>query len=986
MIDFIVIGILISIFVLCGSIAGLIAYFSTKKLQEHLNALNTQMIALKSTLKELKRDVFKNQFVKYNYEQKTESTPTPSQVFSQTHLNPVNPVADNVVKKAFTNTSPQPTIQQDSQVLEQLQASPMKTATDTPAIKTPPKVATITQSQPFKQKDFFDFEWLFTQRVMVFLAGIFFIFAAFFLIRYSLEHNLLTPAVRISLCICFGAILFTSGISLHFAHHRSIFYRIYTLALHNLKRITKAQPNVSTSHFSMANLTLQTITQTLIGSSLVVLFFSFYGGFKIYGFFGDFFTLITLSLIALIGLGLSVRFGVIIGIFGLLGGFATPILLSSGYYNAPFLFGYLGIFYIISMYCVLRYAQSKPQLIYLIMLANILMALFSLHFIIFYTMSKSDLFIAFLLCVGMFLSNILLLAKFHTLRESPVYNSFIAFSILSPVCFVVCLFGRDDMAITFSFVEYAFLAVLCVLTLLIPCMLKNLSSFVLHTPLIATFLSIVALFIKIDNAPFLPFCIIFMSFISVYLFIFKHKILYLWLQFMVVCGFSIMMDIHNKDVLYVYSVWFAMIIFVYSYIYKHINTEWAKAKSLDYLLLLYSVLCVIGALNLSNMPFVIWVSSGLILAYLGGQILKRNIAYFEYIFIALGILANVFSKEGLFYIDSVSVYSPNPNIFITLSALFGKTMHYHFSTLLLSLGSCAILLFILKNKSYAFHTCVNIILLSICCISAILIVQDLCSIHLFGHHLISYPLSTLCIGFLALIMGKYLSAINTLSIKAQQAYAFIVGFLCVKFYYDVVILGIFAYNPLIMLIPHWNLYDMALLLIGLIGCLLIAWHFQSIFTYFQTQDYMFKKDYKHIISAILYVNYSLIFALGLIVLLFGVAYGFYVYYFVGDFIHIPDSTINWDFWLMFPLQNYTYSVTLVLSGVILLYFYIKKHIKIFRIYSLLLFILATSKVFLLDTSSFGGIAKIVLFIFMGIVFLLLSYIYSRYIGKEQTKA
>lgn len=98
-IDFIVIGILISIFVLCGSIAGLIAYFSTKRLQEHLNALNTQMIALKSTLKELKRDVFKNQFVKYNYEQKTESTPTPSQVFSQTHLNPVNPVADNVVKK-----------------------------------------------------------------------------------------------------------------------------------------------------------------------------------------------------------------------------------------------------------------------------------------------------------------------------------------------------------------------------------------------------------------------------------------------------------------------------------------------------------------------------------------------------------------------------------------------------------------------------------------------------------------------------------------------------------------------------------------------------------------------------------------------------------------------------------------------------------------------------------------------------------------------
>lgn len=654
-IDFIVIGILISIFVLCGSIAGLIAYFSTKKLQAHLIALNAQITTLKAALKQAQQG-------ETSLKQSTDK---------------------NIISQSLSHHTPQTHILQEAQT-----ATYAHSQSTTKIPKDTLKPTQILQSQPFKQKDFFDFEWLFTQRVMVFLAGIFFIFAAFFLIRYSLEHNLLTPVVRISLYICFGAILFTSGISLHFAHHRSIFYRIYTLALHNLKRITKAQPNVSTSYFSMANLTLQTITQTLIGSSLVVLFFSFYGGFKIYGFFGDFFTLITLSLIALIGLGLSVRFGVIIGIFGLLGGFATPILLSSGYYNAPFLFGYLGIFYIISMYCVLRYAQSKPQLIYLIVLANILMALFSLHFIIFYTMSKSDLFIAFLLCVGMFLSNILLLAKFHTLRESPVYNNFIAFSILSPVCFVVCLFGRDDMAITFSFVEYAFLAVLCVLTLLIPCMLKNLGSFVLHTPLIATFLSVVALFIKIDNAPFLPFCIIFMSFISVYLFIFKHKILYLWLQFMVVCGFSIMMDIHNKDVLYVYSVWFAMIIFAYSYIYKHINTEWAKAKSLDYLLLFYSILCVIGALNLSNMPFVIWVSSGLILAYLGGQILKRNIAYFEYIFITLGILANVFSKEGLFYIDSVSIYSPNPNIFITLSALFGKTMHYHFSTLLLSWLLC----------------------------------------------------------------------------------------------------------------------------------------------------------------------------------------------------------------------------------------------------------------------------------------------------------
>ncbi|MCX2682954.1 DUF2339 domain-containing protein [Campylobacter sp. MIT 21-1685] len=113
------------------------------------------------------------------------------------------------------------------------------------------------------------------------------------------------------------------------------------------------------------------------------------------------------------------------------------------------------------------------------------------------------------------------------------------------------------------------------------------------------------------------------------------------------------------------------------------------------------------------------------------------------------------------------------------------------------------------------------------------------------------------------------------------------------------------------------------------------------------------------------------------------AYGFYFY----EILTQPNDTdLNWHFWHRSALQDYTYSVALVLCGVILLYFCIKKNMNIFRIYSLLLFILAALKVFLLDTSSFGGIAKIVLFIFMGIIFLALSYIYSRYMGKEETKA
>ncbi|MCX2682953.1 DUF2339 domain-containing protein [Campylobacter sp. MIT 21-1685] len=820
---FILLFILLSILVVCGSIAGLIAYFSTKRLQEHLNTLDTQIIALKFALnKDKQSEVLQK---KNQISENGESAPIP-QVFSQSSIHLSNPTT----KPSHTQENSKSALGEDS--------NPKATS----------KTMQSTQSQALKQKDFFDFEWLFTQKVMVFLAGIFFIFAASFLIRYSLEHNLLTPVVHISLCIGFGGILFVSGISLHFAHHRSIFYRIYNLCTLYFKRIAKIQPsiplNTSTLNSSTTK-TLQTIAQTLVGSALVVLFFSFYGGFKVYGFFGDFFTLVVLSLIALVGLVLSVRLGIVIGIFGLLGGFATPLLLSSGAYNAIFVFSYLGMFYAISLYCALRYASSQVQILYLITLANALMFLYMCHFLMFFAFINSAPLIFFILCGGMFISNIILLAKFSLPKDSYLFLVFVGFSALCPLLFIFFLINREDMGVALNWLEYAFLAALCILSLLVPCirsLQKQLSLFALHLPLIASFAFVVLLFCLMrEHTPFVIFSIMFFGAISAYLLLSKAKIMYLWLQFMAVCGFSIMMYANGKDTLYVYCVWFAMGIFAYSYVCKYISAQWTKAKNLDYLLLLYSILCAIGAVHLSGMPFVIWVFSGLIFAYLGGQILKRNIAYFEYIFITLGILANIFSSEGLLFIEwlRIPLTEYSPHIFNTLLALLGVIgTYYNLNILLLSLGSCSVLLFILRHKTYAFHTLVNITLLSICCISVILMIQKLTSINLFrGNHHIPYPLSTLCIGFLALIMGKYVYVINTLSTKVQSAYVFVLSFLGVKFYYDVIIFGIFAYNPLMMFLPHWNLYDITLFLVGLIACLLVAWYFQSILRYFQNSTY-----------------------------------------------------------------------------------------------------------------------------------------------------
>ncbi|WP_374110063.1 DUF2339 domain-containing protein [uncultured Helicobacter sp.] len=61
---------------------------------------------------------------------------------------------------------------------------------------------------------------------------------------------------------------------------------------------------------------------------------------------------------------------------------------------------------------------------------------------------------------------------------------------------------------------------------------------------------------------------------------------------------------------------------------------------------------------------------------------------------------------------------------------------------------------------------------------------------------------------------------------------------------------------------------------------------------------------------------------------------------------------------------------------------IPKAFDVCRFYSLALFIIAAFKVFFIDTSSFGSLSKIGLFVFIGIVFLGISYVYSRFVFKK----
>ena len=194
----------------------------------------------------------------------------------------------------------------------------------------------------------------FTQNSLALLGGIFFILAAFFLVNYSINHSLITPQVRIGLSLAFGVLLLACGLL-------STLYQ-HTLA-RKFQRLSHKSPSI--------------IAQTCIGAGLVVEFLAVYGGYYFYRFFGLTGAFALLAFIAVFALVLTLRYGVVIGIFGVLGSFSTPVLLASGAYHATMLFVYVLVCYFFALSIAIR---SRQFAIFLI--ANVFVLGYMLDFVL----------------------------------------------------------------------------------------------------------------------------------------------------------------------------------------------------------------------------------------------------------------------------------------------------------------------------------------------------------------------------------------------------------------------------------------------------------------------------------------------------------------------------------------------------------------------------------------------------------------------------
>lgn len=141
--------------------------------------------------------------------------------------------------------------------------------------------------------------WLLRIGVVILVTGI-----GFFL-KYSIDIGLLGEKARVALTLLFGAALVAGGI----------------------RPLGGAY---------------QLLGQGLIGAGIATLYFAAFAGFGFYHLFGMYEAFALMAVITVCAGGLAVRFdSMLVAVFGLIGGYTTPILLSTGVVNFVGLFSYL---------------------------------------------------------------------------------------------------------------------------------------------------------------------------------------------------------------------------------------------------------------------------------------------------------------------------------------------------------------------------------------------------------------------------------------------------------------------------------------------------------------------------------------------------------------------------------------------------------------------------------------------------------------------
>lgn len=182
----------------------------------------------------------------------------------------------------------------------------------------------------------FDFEDIFGRRLPIWGGGFALAIAGIFLVRFSIEAGLLTPAVRVALSFVFGLALLAAA----------------EAAFRFEDRVRDPR-----------------VRQALAGAGLATLYGAFYLAGTTYGLIGAGAAFLGLASVTGGAIALSFRFGLPSAVIGLVGGFAAPLLVDSDSANVPLLSFYLAL--ITGGLAWSGQAQGRPWLGYAALVAGL---------------------------------------------------------------------------------------------------------------------------------------------------------------------------------------------------------------------------------------------------------------------------------------------------------------------------------------------------------------------------------------------------------------------------------------------------------------------------------------------------------------------------------------------------------------------------------------------------------------------------------------
>ncbi|MGI9412081.1 MAG: DUF2339 domain-containing protein, partial [Hyphomicrobiales bacterium] len=167
-----------------------------------------------------------------------------------------------------------------------------------------------------------------TSRWLVWLGGVTLALAGVFLVKYAAEQGLLGPRARTFLGLLFGVALAAGG------------------------EWVRRNPKHGLAELAPASY----VPQALTAAGVFTAFASIFAAYSLYDLLAPLVAFAGLAAVALVAFALSLLQGPFVALLGLIGGLATPILISTGSSSALGLFSYL-LLIIVACLAIVRYQR-----------------------------------------------------------------------------------------------------------------------------------------------------------------------------------------------------------------------------------------------------------------------------------------------------------------------------------------------------------------------------------------------------------------------------------------------------------------------------------------------------------------------------------------------------------------------------------------------------------------------------------------------------